>query len=46
MNVDGGGGGGYLPGEAREYYLCPSLFVRLSPLPQHASVKIRELHCR
>lgn len=39
------GRGGYLPGEASEYCLCPSLFLCLSPLPHHVSFKIHEMEC-
>jgi hypothetical protein len=39
------GRGGYLPDEASEYYLCPSLFLCLSPLPHPASFKIWWLGC-
>ena len=37
------GSRGYLPGEASEYYLCPSLFFHLSLLPHPTSFKICEL---
>jgi hypothetical protein len=34
------GRGGYLPGDASKYYLGPSLFLHISPLPHPVSFKI------
>jgi len=36
---------GYWTGEASDYYLCPSLFLHLSPLTHLTSFKIHELKC-